>query len=171
MPNDLTTTRITGDDNNLPTKGANDPTNVVHTTATLPNTYPAQPHAGVHIAWGVIAKVNSPGTSSISDVIFCDTTLTNYVTDVPNAAIQVFKLWSQWGNATTATPAGLGADVEIHWSIKLDNPTAPRPAMGGVVQAKQHMDGHLSMGNVKAASDIQTPIMLNIPFLQSIAKY
>ena len=163
------TAHVTGSTENATEVSANDPaTLTTYTSPSIPNTYAAQPTAGVTVVWGVIAKLNSPGTSTISDTIICKTTLSNYTTDVPNAVAQVYSLFNAW---TAATPGGLNADCEIHWSISLSNPTAPSPAMGVVPLAKQHLDGHLSAGNIASSSDILTPIMNNIPFLQSIAKY
>lgn len=158
---------ITGTDDDTATQTGQSPVEV-HSTATLPNTYPAQPFAKVHVVWGVIAKVNSPGTSTISEAIHLDTDLTNYSVDVHNAVQSVWNLWYAW---SASTPLGLQADVEIHWSIRLANPTAPPPPMGGWLQAKQHYDGHLSAGNIKSSWDIEQPIVNNIPYMAKIAKY
>lgn len=134
-----------------------------HSFPADPNTYPVQPLAGVHVVWTVMVKLNSPGTSSIFDSFTCDTNLSDYATDIPNSATAVYEyVYSQ---------QALPADIEVHWRVRIDNPTAPAMRMGGYPLAKEALDGHLTSWNIVSVESLYHHMLVALPQMQTRAKY
>jgi hypothetical protein len=162
-PNEVTNGDASSNPSSEQTSAESNQPIVQHSAPSEPNTYPGQPNCPVHVVWSVMTKINSPGTSSVFDTFYCDTTLANYAVDIPTECEIVY--------AYVYRQQSLPADVEVHWRVTMENPTAPAMRMGGYPLNKESIDGLLTSLNIQAATDLSAPMLQSLPQMKQRARY
>lgn len=123
---------------------------------------------GVTFRFGVKSKYRNSTrfqeTTSTTETWLLETDLDNYVSDL---TITLGALWEYVQAERTR-----GAQVGLHYSISLENTTAPNPPTGAWVQAKQHLDGIYATDEWDNGTDgLLEQLTTSVQLMQRIAEY
>ena len=103
-------------------------------------------------------------TRTYSEVWLLETDVENYSTDLDStlAALWIYVAAERLNNA----------EVGLHYSVTLENTTAPTPPAGGLVQAKQHFDGGFASDEWDdGVAGVKDQLVQTVQVMLHLAKY